>query len=96
MLPATFNGNQLLLSAGIMDRFGNDLQQIMEPVRSFRDFTEDNDPWAEHDFGALTVDGERVYWKIDYMSRDDKTHAPDASNPELTRRVLTIMLAEEY
>lgn len=96
MLPATFNGNQLLLTAGITDHFGNDLGSVIDQVKSFRDFTDDNDPWEEHDFGAFTVDGERLYWKIDYLSRDDETHAPDASNPELTRRVLTIMLAEEY
>lgn len=96
ILPATHNGNQLIMTAGIMERFGNELGRIIEQVRSFWNFDEDNDPWAEHDFSALTVDDERVYWKIDYLSRDDETHAPDVSNPELTRRVLTIMLAEEY
>ena len=95
-LPATFDGNQLLLTAGIMSRFGNDLTRIIGAVKCFHNFTVDNDPWGEHDFGAFTVDGERVYWKIDHMSRDDETHAPDASNRRLTRRVLTIMLAEEY
>jgi hypothetical protein len=55
-----------------------------------------NDPWGEHDCATLTVAGRRIIFKIDYFDRDLAYHSPDASNPAVTERVLTVMLAEEY
>jgi hypothetical protein len=45
---------------------------------------------------VLTIDGRRIIFKIDYYDRDLQFHSPDASDPAVTERVLTIMLAEEY
>ena len=35
-------------------------------VKSYSDFTKGNDPHSEHDFGSFELDGEKVFWKIDY------------------------------
>ena len=35
-------------------------------------------------------------FKIDYYDAGMRGHSPDAAESTLTRRVLTIMLAEEY
>ena len=48
-------------------------------------FTEDNDPWHEHDFGAFEYKGEKMFWKID-----------DYHGNEGYDLVLTVMLASEY
>ena len=69
---------------------------IFEAVRTFNRFDEDNDPYGEHDFGIVTVDGAKCYWKIDYYDQYLHSGSKDASDPHKTRRVLTIMLAEEY
>jgi hypothetical protein len=37
-------------------------------VASFDGFTEDNDPYRERDFGAIELEGERYFWKIDYCT----------------------------
>jgi hypothetical protein len=59
-------------------------------------FTNDNDPYGEHDFGAFDVDGARLFWKIDYYDRSLSGGSPDPTDPAVTCRVLTIMLAWEY
>jgi hypothetical protein len=70
--------------------------RIRERVETFETWTPDNDPYGERDFGAFEIDGERVMWNIDYFDPTYERHSDDASNPAVTRRVLTIMLAHEY
>jgi hypothetical protein len=85
-----------MLTAGVRDRGAAFVQQALHAVRTFSAFTERNDPYGEHDFGAVTVDGERLFWKIDYYDLQLEYGSPDPSDPSVTRRILTIMLAEEY
>ena len=85
-----------MLTEGVQN-LSEDLRfEILQQVRSFDDFTPDNDPYGEHDFGAFNMQGHRVYWKFDYYDRNTQLGSPDSSDPEQTNRVLTILLAEEY
>lgn len=64
-------------------------------IITFDDFTEDNDPHGEHDFGCIERDGiPKVYWKIDYY--EDATMVYGTEDPLNAYRVLIVMLAEEY
>jgi hypothetical protein len=65
-------------------------------IAQFSDWDEGNDPYGEHDFRAFDLLGERLFFKIDYYHPDHDTYAPVPSNIELCRRVLTVMLADEY
>lgn len=65
-------------------------------VRAFDSFTEENDPYGEHDFGSLEHDGETVFWKIDYYDNDRQYHSPDKTDPKQTYRVLTIYYARDH
>ena len=66
-------------------------------VRDFDNFTEENDPYGEHDFGAFEVEGVgRIFFKVDYYDTDYSGGSDDPTDLEKTRRVLTVMLAEEY
>ena len=71
---------------------------IRENVERFSDFSPDNDPYGERDFGAFTVQGvpEKIFWKIDYYAPDLMHGSENPSDPRQTVRVLTIMLASEY
>ena len=51
---------------------------------------------AEHDFGAIDLDGERFFFKIDYFDLTRALYSTDPADPAVTERVLTIMLASEY
>jgi hypothetical protein len=72
------------------------VKATLQLVASFDDFTEDNDPSGEHDFGSFEVAGEKFFWKIDYYDEVCEFGSEDPADPEKTTRVLTIMLAEEY
>jgi hypothetical protein len=85
-------GTHFMVTPGIQAL--EDFLGLVQAVRGFRDFTEDNDPYGEHDFGKLTWCGQTVYWKIDYYDQLLEGWG-DPLSPDC-RRVLTIMLAEEY
>lgn len=70
------------------------VNDIFVRVREFKDFTEDNDPYGEHDFGSFEIFGNRIFWKIDYYNKELSGWC-DPLCPDCNR-VLTIMLAEEY
>ena len=82
-----------VVSRGVAERYLQ-MNEIFVAVRDFADFNEDNDPYGEHDFGSFELSGYKFFWKIDYYQADDDTWC-DPLDSEC-RRVLTIMLAEEY
>ena len=59
-------------------------------------FTEDNDPDGDHSFGAVTVEGRKVWWKIDLYDLAYEWGSETPGDPDRTRRVLTIMFPEDY
>ena len=87
---------QVFVTAGINDQGLEFVAAAMIGVREFSDFNRDNDPYGEHDFGALDVLGQKVFWKIDAYDKDLKYGSSDPTDPTVTTRVLTIMLASEY
>ena len=92
----TCSGGMLAVTAGVIALGRGALPLILGEVRAFDTFTPDNDPYGEHDFGALEWRGTRLIWKIDCYDPDMRFGSSDPSDPSVTARVLTIMLAEEY
>ena len=70
------------------------MNEIFVKVRDFDKFSEDNDPYGEHDFGSFTVSGVKIFWKIDYYDENLEKWC-DPLSPDC-HRVLTIMRADEY
>lgn len=96
VLRTTFLTGKVLMTEGIRALPEDVQSRIVEQVQTFTAFTPDNDPYGEHDFGAFAVDGHKVFWKIDYYAPDMMHGSENPADPSVTRRVLTIMLAEEY
>lgn len=68
----------------------------VQAAQRFEAFNADNDPHGEHDFGAFTIAGQEVFWKIDYYDPGCSVGSPDPADETQTCRVLTILLASEY
>lgn len=89
-------GGRVVMTRGIAALGEEMIMRIDRAVRAFDAFTPDNDPYSEHDFGSLTVEGHVVMFKIDAYDLDLQYASPDPADPDVTRRVMTLMLAEEY
>ena len=95
-LRRDFDGGTILVTAGIRDMPSHLRPDVIAEVQAFDAFTDGNDPYHEHDFGAVTVDGHKIFWKIDCYGLKTSHRSHNPADPAVTRRVLTIMLAEEY
>jgi hypothetical protein len=86
----------VMLTSGIQDKGGEFAVAAVIAVREFDDFSDDNNPWGEHDFGAIELEGEKVFFKLDYYDLSLQQGSENPANEGCTHRVLTIMLASEY
>jgi hypothetical protein len=89
-------GVRVVITQGIDAMSVVDKAVIRDRVTTFDTFDDDNDPHGEHDFGAFDYKGKTIFFKIDYYDKNLEMGSEDPSNPDVTRRVLTIMLASEY
>ncbi|KAB2657815.1 DUF3768 domain-containing protein [Brucella tritici] len=89
-------GGRIVMTQGIAALQQTEIYDIVQAIRSFDSFTEENDPHAEHDFGFVQIAQHSVFWKIDYYDESLSMHSPDKADPNVTVRVMTIMLADEY
>ena len=95
-IGARLSEDELVITSGVADHGNDFIDRAVNAVRQFSNFTGDNDPHGEHDFGSFELDGTELFWKIDYYDRELEWGSPDPADPAVTRRVLTILLAEEY
>jgi hypothetical protein len=85
-----------VMTAGIAALGPEAVARIVKTIAVYDDFCHANDPYQEHDFGSFEADGHKIFFKIDYLDKALTAHSPDPSDPSVTKRVITIMLAEEY
>ena len=90
----SFKGCRVVITQGVQAM--SDVPSILDLVRWFDAFTPNNDPYGEHDFGVIKLNGNTFFWKFDCYDVDLLMHSPDPSDPTVTTRVLTVMLADEY
>ena len=95
-LRQNFATGTALMTAGVAALGAEAVARIVKTIAVYDDFCHANDPYEEHDFGSFEVDGHRLFFKIDYYDKSRCYHSRDPSDPSVTERVITIMLAEEY
>ena len=92
----TLRGGRAVMTSGVAELPNCVKAEAVAQVASFSDFTPDNDPYGDHDFGSFMLVGRKFFWKIDYYDKRCEFGSDDPADPDKTTRVLTIMLAEEY
>lgn len=95
-LRRTFTGGQVVMTAGVAALPDEMKAEVVAIVRKFDQFSPDNDPHGEHDFGSFEVHGDKFFWKIEYYDERMKWGSDDPSDPSKTTRVLTIMHRADY
>jgi hypothetical protein len=89
-------GGRILVTSGVSALPHRLFTAALRAVQAFSQFTPDNDPYGEHDFGFFKIENYEFFWKIDYYDPTLSHHTADATDPTKTVRVLTVMLTEEY
>ena len=89
-------GGRVLATQGVQNLNHDVRAKVLVAVHNFNDFSEDNDPHGEHDFGSVKIDGETFFFKIDYYDPNYEFLSSNSADPNITRRVMTIMRADEY
>ena len=89
-------GGRIFITQGIVALGADMVRAALRATQEFDQFDELNDPYGEHDFGAVTIGKHRVFWKIDYYDQSLTSAAVDPSEANACVRVLTLMLAQEY
>lgn len=89
-------GGKILATPSVVNLSAHTRADVMNAIRDFNAFTDDNDPYGEHDFGAVEVSGDKFFFKIDYYDLTMERGSVNPADPNVTTRVMTIMKAEEY
>ena len=90
------SGGTMYLTRGVTAMGVGMVPLILEAIAACDDFGPENDPYDEHDFGSLIVGTEKIFWKIDYYDTTMECGSPNPADPEVTSRIMTILLASEY
>ena len=96
-LRRDFTRGAAFMTPGVAALGADVAERIFRTVAAFDDFDASrNDIWGERDFGSFEIEGKTIFFKIDYYSKDLTMASPDPSDPTVTTRVITMMLASEY
>lgn len=81
------NQDILYLSKGIQSLSDKDVTKILNKIKNFNSFINENDPEQLHDFGIIEHNGEQIFWKI-------KKIYPD--NTPYQKQLIIMTAAEVY
>ena len=87
---------KIVMTRGVADQSPDFQLELMRKLVTFDAFGKDSDPYAWHEMGVLDVAGETVWFKIDLYDGDYGYGAEDPTDPDKTRRVMTLLFPSEY
>ena len=70
----SFWGGRVMMTAGVAALENPVRNAVVEKIKAFDAFDDDNDPWGEHDFVSVEHDGQTFFAKIDLYERAAVKH----------------------
>ena len=67
----SFRGGRVMMTAGVAALVAPVRNAVIDKIRAFDAFDDNNDPWGEHDFISIEHDGQTFFAKIDYYDLED-------------------------
>ena len=95
-LRKTGTGGTIVITSGVQNLTGFNAATLCAALSDYDEFDRDNDPHGERDFGDITLFGTNLLFKIDYYDKDLQFASDDPTDPAVTNRVLTVMLASDW
>ena len=92
----TFSRGRIVMTAAVAALPEEKLAQVLQRVRTFDEFTKDNDPRGEHDFASFELGEDKFFFKLDYYNNEMTAGSEDPSDSDRTTRVLTIGFVSDY
>jgi len=94
--PGVFVPGQSVWTAAFEARDPEFKRAALEAIGAIKTFEAHNDPDGFHDFGAIEIDGETVWFKIDHYDQNYHYGSEDPSDLKATCRVLTILFPSDW
>ncbi|WP_271587026.1 DUF3768 domain-containing protein [Bradyrhizobium sp. CCBAU 53415] len=83
------------MTPGIAALGSEAVQRLEQTLAIFDDFCIARPAWRTR-LWIFEFEGASILFKIDYYDANFEFSSPDPSDPAVTQRVITLMLAEEY
>jgi Protein of unknown function (DUF3768) len=93
---STFEVGKVLMTAAVSTLSAELRAAAIVAVQTFSIFSKDNDPYGEHDCACFTLNGQCFFWAIDYYDETCIYRSKDLCDEDVTTRVPTLMLAQDY
>jgi hypothetical protein len=93
---STFEDGRVFMTAAVNALSPEVRAAAIVAVQAHAVFAKEDDPYEDHDWARFELGGQSFVWTID---RYDETHtyrSKDPCDPDVTTRVLTLMLAADY
>lgn len=87
---------QFVMTRGVAALGPDAQQELTGRVAAFDGFNADSDPQGWHEMGVIEFNGTTIWFKLDLYDVDYQYGSPEPSDPEQTRRILTLLLPSEY
>jgi len=94
-LRTTGTGGTIMITQNVKRITGFDAAVLTKTLAEYSHFDADNEH-HERDFGAMTLWGWDLLFKVDYYCPSLKFASEDPADPQKTHRVLTVMLASDW
>ena len=87
---------KVVMTRGVAEQSADFQRELITKVIGFDAFDNDSDPYGWHEMGVIEIGDQTVWFKIDLLDVNYAYGAEDPTNPDQTRRVMTLLFPSKY